>query len=387
MSPNAWRTVVDITLNGTMELLNRGIGWANTASGAFQMGALNGTGVMIGNFSGGGVTTVTMGNTGSNGAFSGEIADGTGNMVKLVKVGSGTQTLSGANTYTGTTTVNGGTLLVMNGAGSGTGTGAVTVNTTATLGGTGTITGSVAIAAGGTVAPGVAGIGTLTTGAATFAGTYNCELGGATADRVNVIGDINVTGATVNFVTLSALTASEYLIATYTGTFSGDPAVTGLPPGYTLEVDPTNKLIKLVGGGGYAAWATLKGLTAANNGLAEDPDKDGVTNLLEFYLDGDPLAGDPGVLPDVAFDANYLTLTFKRRDDAEGDVASQTVQFGANLGTWTSSIIGAATTPADGNGVIVTVTENADSADDVVIKIPRTHAVAGKLFGRLQIIK
>lgn len=377
----------DITLNGTMELLNRGIGWANTASGAFQMGALNGTGVMVGNFGGGGVTTVTMGTTGTTGSFSGEIADGTGNIVRLVKVGGGTQALNGANTYTGATTVNGGTLLVMNGAGSGTGFGAVTVNTTATVGGTGTFTGTVTIAAGGSVAPGAAGIGTLTTGSATLAGTYVCELGGATADRVNVTGDLNVTGGTLNFVTLSALTASEYLIATYTGTFSGEPAVTGLPAGYTLEVDPTNKQIKLIGSGGYNAWATLKGLTAANNGLAQDPEADGVSNLMEFYLDGNPLASDPGVLPDVASDATYLTLTFKRRDDAEIDVATQAVQFGANLGTWTSSPIGAATTPADGNGVIVTVSENGDSPDDMVIKIPRTHAVAGKLFGRLQIIK
>ena len=30
----------DITLNGTMELLTGGIGWANTGSGQFQMGAL-----------------------------------------------------------------------------------------------------------------------------------------------------------------------------------------------------------------------------------------------------------------------------------------------------------------------------------------------------------
>lgn len=377
----------DITLNGTMELLNRGIGWANSASGAFQMGALNGSGVMVGNFSGGGVTTVTLGTTGNNGAFSGEIANGAGNLVHLVKTGAGTQTLSGANTYSGTTTVNGGTLLLTNTAGSGTGTGAVTVNTAATLGGTGTCSGPVTIATGGTVAPGAAGTGTLTTGAATLAGTYVCELSGTTADRINVVGDLNTTGGTVSFTTLAAPTAAEYVIATYTGTFSGEPTVTGLPAGYALEVDPTAKQIKLVGTGGYAAWAALKGLTAANDGLTQDPDLDGVPNLMEFYLDGNPLASDPTVLPDVASDATYLTLTFKRRDDAEGDVTSQAVQFGGDLAAWTTSAIPAATTPADANGVIVTVSENAENPDDVVIKIPRTHAVAGKLFGRLRIIK
>ena len=43
----------DIELNGTMELLNQGIGWANNASGVFPMGALSGTGVMVGNYTGG----------------------------------------------------------------------------------------------------------------------------------------------------------------------------------------------------------------------------------------------------------------------------------------------------------------------------------------------
>ena len=50
---------------------------------------------MVANYSGGGVTTVTLGNTNNNGAFSGEIADGNGNVLNLVKTGSGTQVLSG----------------------------------------------------------------------------------------------------------------------------------------------------------------------------------------------------------------------------------------------------------------------------------------------------
>ncbi len=105
----------DIELNGTMELLNQGIGWANTASGDFHMGGLSGTGVMIGNFTAGGQTRVRVGNNGSGGTFTGTIANGTGNQVVLTKNGGGIQTLSGAGIiYTGATNVNAGTLKLSN---------------------------------------------------------------------------------------------------------------------------------------------------------------------------------------------------------------------------------------------------------------------------------
>ena len=107
----------DITLNGTMELGNQGIGWANQAPGTFTIGALSGSGAMVANSStGGGVTTVTVGDTNNSGSFSGTIADGNGDSLNLVITGSGTQVFSGANTYSGATTVNGGTL-ILSGAG------------------------------------------------------------------------------------------------------------------------------------------------------------------------------------------------------------------------------------------------------------------------------
>ena len=65
----------------------------------------------------------------------------------LAKTGIGTLTLSGANTYTGDTTVNQGTLVINNQSGSGTGTGSVQV-TGGTLGGSGTITGAVTVGTG-----------------------------------------------------------------------------------------------------------------------------------------------------------------------------------------------------------------------------------------------
>lgn len=78
------------------------------------------------------------------GAFTvSSITDSAGT-INLIKAGSNTATISGSSTYTGTTTVSAGTLLVTGALGSmGTGTGAVSVSSGASLGGTGEIYGSV----------------------------------------------------------------------------------------------------------------------------------------------------------------------------------------------------------------------------------------------------
>lgn len=84
-------------------------------------------------------------NTGNN-TLAAVIADnGTGGTVSLTKNGTGTWVLSGLNTYTGATTVNGGKLVVNGSLASGS---AVTVNVGGRLGGTGTINGSVNVYGG-----------------------------------------------------------------------------------------------------------------------------------------------------------------------------------------------------------------------------------------------
>ncbi|MCE9611138.1 MAG: autotransporter-associated beta strand repeat-containing protein [Chthoniobacter sp.] len=97
--------------------------------------------------------------TGKSYSYSGAIANGAANMI-LTKTGAGTQTLSGANTYTGATNVNVGGLYINGNQSSA--TGAVTVASTATLGGTGTIGGATTIQSGGIYSPGTTSPGTLT---------------------------------------------------------------------------------------------------------------------------------------------------------------------------------------------------------------------------------
>ena len=95
----------DITVNGTMELLNQGIGWANSVrhvpDGRLERHRHRGRQL----HRRGGGTTLTLGTTNNSGSFSGTIANGVGDTLYLVKTGSGMQTLSGPNTYSGNTTI------------------------------------------------------------------------------------------------------------------------------------------------------------------------------------------------------------------------------------------------------------------------------------------
>lgn len=109
-----------------------------------------------------GSRTVTLQGAG-NGQITGVIQNGSAGTFSITKLGTGTWTLAGSNTYTGPTTITAGTLNI---TGSHVGGGAYSVAAGAILAGTGLIdpANNSHLAIAGTLSPGGSGYGTLTVG-------------------------------------------------------------------------------------------------------------------------------------------------------------------------------------------------------------------------------
>jgi autotransporter-associated beta strand protein len=193
------------TVSGTaagFSLVNNGTGVLNL-TGNVNTGFWSNTNPLVVNSTGAITGTLNFGMDGTGTTtLSGVISNGNATAVSVTKLGTGTWTLSGANTYTGATTVSAGTLIV-NGNQSAA-TGAVTVATGATLGGSGTIGGATTIS--GIHSPGNSpGIQTFSNNLTYNAGAaITWELNGNSVsnsptmifDRVNVGGTLNFAGAT-----------------------------------------------------------------------------------------------------------------------------------------------------------------------------------------------
>lgn len=175
-----------------------------------------------------GANTLNEGALNRNDAISGIISGANGS---LLKEGSGTLTLSGDNTYTGTTHVKQGVLLVNGDQHAATGD--VTVDPGTTLGGNGIIGGDVTIADNGHIAAGadLNSVGKLTTGSLTL--NQNSQLdyqlgeayivGGKLNDLIDVNGDLNLDGK-LNITETSggSFGVGVYRLINYTGSLTNN---------------------------------------------------------------------------------------------------------------------------------------------------------------------
>jgi autotransporter-associated beta strand protein len=223
--------------------------------------------------------TYQIGGASQNAEFFGNIIDSSAtDNVSVVKVGNNTQALSGANTYSGTTTVNGGSLLV-NGTHQMDATLAVpvgdyTVNAGGALGGSGTIGAASdpvnVTVAGGTLAPG-AGAGTLTLNGNYVQNTGSelaIEIGGSAAGAFDVLavnGTANIAG-TLDIDLINGFTpanGNSFTVLTATSV-TGNLTLAGESSGFALQVNPTSLVLN------FSA-ATVAG-DYNNNGVVDAAD-------------------------------------------------------------------------------------------------------------------
>jgi autotransporter-associated beta strand protein len=385
--------------------------------------------------------TITLGGTGT-GTVSEAISQNLANALAITKSGTGTWTLSGTNTYTGTTTISAGTLTVAptgtinNTSGVSIGAGNFKYNsstalskpvsftsTGGTLSGTGTITPAVTVTSGNTLSPGASagpisfgnGLTISPGGILNWEHTAGNAVGltpGTDWDVVNVTGTTTISiGSNLN---LKFSTGTDFSHAFWNDTQTWKFIVGGVTAGNLFDTSNIDIFVNEapVGSGNtisgqgafstvvngndldltwtvsgatasYATWAA--GLSTSSPPLSDtaadaDPDKDGLSNAYEYIHGSDPRYPNQGG-PTGSVVGTNLQLTFTRTDSAETADVSLLVQVSTDLSDWTSIAsypIGATSSAG------VLVNENDALDDEIIVTIPKGTDV--KKFARLIVV-
>ena len=238
---------------------------AAASNATTPIGGLFGAGTVATQNNNADVGTLSLGNNGQSGNFSGTInqaallpaALSTNPVINIAKTGVGTQILSGADYYTGSTTITGGALNIQNnsalGAGSGNATSGVTVSSGAALqmqGGISTTT-AVALKLNGT------GVAASPNGALENVSGNNAYTGQITLASNSTIG-VDAGTLTLNYSGGSGITGAYNL--SFTGAGNGVIAT---------NIDPTVSNWTLNGAGTWTLLGTssVTGTTTVNDGV------------------------------------------------------------------------------------------------------------------------
>jgi autotransporter-associated beta strand protein len=417
-----------LTLNSGIVLSNNTWIFGGTGTNTYQI---------TGSTSGAGLRAVASGdalvfnnyNSGAVTISSPILANGTNSVTVF---GTGTLIFAGANGYTGSTTVRGGTLTVNGSTAAGS---AVTVASGATLGGRGTVAGTVA--AQGSIAPGAGltagNFATLRTGAITFSGTGSLvgNVGAVFHDSLVVNGTANLSGT----LTVNATNPDQSLYTLLSATsVTGAFTTLSIPTGYGVQVTPTEILlgklvitapsltasdgatsdffggsvsqlgsIGLVGAsgdnGGRGSAYVFRSLDTATGTITEIVKltaSDGALN--DFFGDKVSLSGSIGLLgarrDDIETKSNQgSAYVFRSLDTATGTITQNVKliasdgaasdQFGISVSLSGSiGLVGASgTNPKQGSAYVFRSLDTATGAITQNVKLTASDGAADDLFG------
>lgn len=299
------------------------------------------------------------------------IENGIGTLA-LVKSGSFSQNFEGIHTYSGSTTIQGGILSL--------GLAATIDNTT-----------SLTIAAGATF-----DVDSKSTYSIPATMPVTLKLDGTDAGSSGKIkaAGLDITTAAVTLDVVTPLDDDAYVLAEYTATqLTGTQfvSITNIP-GYSVDYeynDGTQIALVKNPTAGYTAWIGTFPAVGTFDQPGDDPDNDGIHNLLEFVLNGNPTTSDSSILPKLLVTSTDFEFSYQRRDDSIPTETIQTFQWGTTLASWPGSVVIDPVLPSPTATVTVSPGAPDDGITDTVkISIPKSEAgPGGKLFGRLQVTK
>jgi autotransporter-associated beta strand protein len=363
--------------SSTLDTLNSNTGDATnglqTAVTTLTLGGLTGNQDLASVFTttAGGYDTVTAltlnpGN-GDAPSYAGSIAGGAPDM-SLTKSGLGTQTLTGSNSYTGPTTVAAGTLA---------------------LGASNALTAATAVAIGNaTLSIGAGFANTVGTLDATSSATINVGAGATLAFADSSA--IDWTGGALN-LTGTFVSGASLRFGTGSGGLTSDQLALISATGFGSFAVDANGYLTASATGGYAIWAAGPFTNPFTNTLpGVDFDNDGLSNLLEFVLGGDPTISQAGIAPTTSVSGGNLVLTFKRSDASElSPAVTVKVELSTDL-TFSTAADDITIGPADDPGPIAPsgasyTVSNSGGFDTITVTIPQGAAPAK--FARVKAIQ
>ncbi len=132
---------------------------------------------------------------------------------------------------------------------------------------------------------------------------------------------------------------------------------------------------------GYDEW-TIGNPTLNDTSPSGDPDNDGISNLLEYVLNGDPTSAGDDILPKAEVNGNNFIFSFTRLASSAEDT-TQVFQYTSTIESddWTDINI------TEPQHLEVAIGNEVNGLEPVTITISKDVEIDKKLFGRLKVTK